>query len=106
MDFYIDFRDHFGTILEPKMVFEGVSQSIKKFIDFLLILASILGSLWTPFGLPLGSLWRPFGHPICRLILKGATWALRTPPNRSTVRPGHPKVEPKIQKMSQKAPPE
>ena len=88
------------------MVFEGVPQSIKKIIDFLLILASILGSLWTPFGLPLGSLWRPFGHPICRLILKGATWALRTPPNRATVRQGHPKVEPKTQQMSQKAPPE
>ena len=86
------------------MVPEGSRNPLKNSLIFLLSLASILGSLWTPFGLPLGSLWRPFGHPICRLILKGATWALRTPPNRSTVRTGHPKVEPKIQKMSQKAP--
>ena len=45
------------------MVFEGVPQSIEKFIDFLIDFGLHFGlpldSLWAPFGLPLASLWAP-----------------------------------------------
>ena len=86
------------------MVPEGVPQSIKRIIDFLLILASILDSLWTPFGLPLGSLWRPFGHPI------DAVWSQRALPGRSGSskalhsEPYTPKSSPRFRKWAKSQP--
>ena len=72
------------------------------FIDFGLHFGLPLDSLWAPFGLPLASLWAPNR---CRLIPKGASWALRvfqSAPQWAV----HPKVEPTIQKMSQKSAPD